>query len=82
MDGHHGVTLGDGVVDVCLGQGDLVLVLLLVLTELGALEAGLDGQPELHPLPGLGDHHGAEGALTGVQSQLLVLYSKSVQNRQ
>ena len=41
MDGHHGVTLRYGVVDVGLGQGDLVLELLLVLGELGALEVGL-----------------------------------------
>merc|ERR550517_1398232 len=48
----HSLDLGtssDGSVDVGLGLGDLVLVLLLELAELGALEVGLDGQPQLEP---------------------------------
>ena len=73
MDISHGGALGNGLVDVGLGHGDLVLVLLLVLSELGALQVGLDGQPDLHPLPGLGDHEHADGSLAGVQGQLLVL---------
>merc|ERR1719284_1874584 len=52
----HSLDLGassNGSVDVGLGLGDLVLVLLLELAELGALEVGLDGQPQLEPEPGL-----------------------------
>ena len=70
------LNLGSGIKsssNVSLSQGNLVLVLLLELTELGALELGLDGQPDLHPEPGFGHHHGPDGALTGVESQLLVL---------
>merc|ERR1719412_2956678 len=69
---HLGSRLQSGV-DVGLGLGDLVLVLLLELSELGALQVGLDSQPDLHPQPGLGHHHGLDGALARVQSQLLVL---------
>merc|ERR1719356_1316587 len=60
-------------VNVGLSKGNLVLVLLLVLAKLGALEVGLDGQPDLHPQPGLGNHHGSDGSLASVQSHLLVL---------
>merc|ERR1719412_461985 len=73
VDIHHSLALAGGAVNVSLGLGDLVLVLLLVLPELGALEVGLDGQPQLHPEPGLGDHHGLDGPLAGVQGELLVL---------
>merc|ERR1719412_1956797 len=73
VDIHHSLALAGGAVNVSLGLGDLVLVLLLVLPELGALEVGLDGQPQLHPEPGLGDHHGLDGPLAGVQSKLLIL---------
>merc|ERR550539_1077955 len=73
VDISHGGALGHGLVDVGLGHGDLVLVLLLVLSKLGALQVGLDGQPDLHPQPGLGDHVGLDGALAGVEGQLLVL---------
>merc|ERR1719410_1762185 len=59
--------------NVSLGQGNLVLVLLLELAKLGALEVGLDGQPDLGPEPGLGSHVHADSTLAGVQSQLLVL---------
>merc|ERR1719430_612408 len=72
----HSLDLGassDGSVNVGLGLGDLVLVLLLELAELGALEVGLDGQPQLEPEPGLGHHVGPDGALAGVQGHLLVL---------
>merc|ERR1719495_2677631 len=60
-------------VHVSLGLGDLGLVLLLELAELGALEVGLDGQPQLEPEPGLGHHVGPDGTLAGVQGHLLVL---------
>merc|ERR1719412_306673 len=73
VDIHHSLALAGGAVNVGLGLGDLVLVLLLVLAELGALEVGLDGQPKLHPEPGLGDHHGLDGPLAGVQGELLIL---------
>merc|ERR1719412_4826 len=73
VDIHHSLALAGGTVNVGLGLGDLVLVLLLVLPELGALEVRLDGQPQLHPEPGLGDHHGLDGPLAGVQGELLVL---------
>merc|ERR1719297_645190 len=73
VDIHHSLALAGGAVNVGLGLGDLVLVLLLVLAELGALEVGLDCKPQLHPEPGLGDHHGLDGPLAGVQGELLVL---------
>merc|ERR1719284_1237639 len=60
-------------VNVCLSKGNLVLVFLLVLSKLGALEVGLDGQPDLHPQPGLGNHHGSDSSLASVQGHLLVL---------
>merc|ERR1719295_395249 len=72
----HSLDLGassDGSVNVGLGLGDLVLVLLLELAELGALEVGLDGQPQLEPEPGLGHHVGPDGTLAGVEGHLLVL---------
>merc|ERR1719295_2534794 len=71
-----GLDLGassDGAVNVGLGLGDLVLVLLLELAELGALEVGLDGQPQLEPEPGLGHHVGPDGTLAGIEGHLLVL---------
>merc|ERR1719297_450378 len=52
---------------------NVVLILLLELAKLGALEVGLDGQPDLGPEPGLGSHVHADSTLAGVQSQLLVL---------
>merc|ERR1719270_1428783 len=67
------VALSNSLVNVGLSNSNLVLVLLLVLAKLGALEVGLDGQPDLHPQPGLGNHHGLDGSLAGVQSKLLVL---------
>ena len=36
MDIDHSAALTHGLVDVCLGNGDLLLVLLLVLAKLGA----------------------------------------------
>ena len=36
MDLNHSGTLAHSLVDVCLGDGDLLLVLLLVLAKLGA----------------------------------------------
>merc|ERR1711971_1463839 len=62
-----------GSFNVGLSQSNLVLVLLLELAKLGALEVGLDSQPDLSPEPGLGSHEHADSALAGVQSQLLVL---------
>merc|ERR1719362_2198964 len=67
------VALVSGAANVGLSLSNLVLVLLLVLAELSALEGGLDGQPDLHPLPCLGHHHSFDGALARVQGQLLVL---------
>merc|ERR1719288_635827 len=60
-------------VNIGLSKGNLVLVFLLVLSKLGALEVGLDGQPDLHPQPGLGNHHGSDGSLASIQGHLLVL---------
>ena len=37
---NHSAALADGFVDVCLSDGDLLLVLLLVLSKLGALQVG------------------------------------------
>merc|ERR1712012_148394 len=73
VDLNDSIALSNSLVNVGLSQGDLVLVLLLVLAKLGALEVGLDGQPDLHPQPGLGDHVGSDGALTSVESKLLIL---------
>ena len=41
MLGHNRITLASSFIDICLGESDLVLVLLLVLGELGALEVWL-----------------------------------------
>ena len=41
VDFNHSAALADSLVDVGLGNGNLLLVLLLVLTKLGALEVGL-----------------------------------------
>merc|ERR1719153_780072 len=71
--GHNSVALAHGLANVGLSLGDLVLILLLVLGELGALEVGFDEKPDLHPLPGLGDHHGTESTLASVEGELLVL---------
>merc|ERR1719510_1883384 len=68
-----GVAIGNSLVNVGLGGGNLVLVLLLELAELGALEVGLDGHPDLGPLPGLGNADRPDGALHAVEGQLLVL---------
>merc|ERR1712198_483101 len=73
MDSHNSITLSNGLVNVSLSQGNLVLVLLLVLSKLGALEVGLDGQPDLHPLRGLGHQCIPDGSLATVEGKLLVL---------
>merc|ERR1719411_2300119 len=73
VDLDHSAAISNGLVDVGLGDGNLLLVLLLVLSKLSALEGGLDGQPELEPEPGLGHHVGADGTLASVQGHLLVL---------
>merc|ERR1711963_204247 len=62
-----------GVSNVGISLSNLVLVLLLELAKLGALESGLDGEPDLHPEPGLGNHVHSDGSLAGIQSHLLVL---------
>merc|ERR1712155_352012 len=59
--------------NVGLSKSNLVLILLLELSKLGALEVGLDGKPDLHPEPGLGSHHVPDGSLASIQSHLLVL---------
>merc|ERR1719362_2219543 len=73
VDVGDSVALVSGTANVGLSLSNLVLVLLLVLAELSALEGGLDSQPDLHPLPCLGNHHGLDGTLARVQGQLLVL---------
>ena len=47
VDFNHSTALADGLINVGLGDGNLLLVLLLVLTKLGALEVGLD-EPKLY----------------------------------
>ena len=42
VDLDHSAAISNGLVDVGLGDGNLLLVLLLVLTKLGALEVGLN----------------------------------------
>merc|ERR1719245_1509981 len=59
--------------NVGLSKFNLVLILLLELSKLCTLEVGLDGKPDLHPQPGLGNHHGSDSSLAGVQGHLLVL---------
>merc|ERR1712076_162451 len=73
VDGLDFCTSSNGSINVGLSLGDLVLVLLLELSELAAPEVGLDGEPQLEPQPGLGHHVGADGALARVESELLVL---------
>merc|ERR1719232_1479942 len=73
VDFNDSIALSNSLVNVGLSNSNLVLVLLLVLAKLGTLEVGLDGQPELHPQPGLGNHHGLDCSLAGVKSKLLVL---------
>merc|ERR1719278_1074286 len=60
-------------VDVGLGFSNLVLILLLELSELAAPKVGLDGEPKLEPEPGLSHHVGADGTLARVEGELLVL---------
>ena len=67
------ITLSNSLVNVSFSNGNLVLILLLVFSKLGALEVGLDGQPQLHPQPGLGDHEGSDGSLAGIESKFLIL---------
>merc|ERR1719443_2768755 len=59
--------------NVGLSKFNLVLILLLELAKLCTLEVGLDGKPDLHPQPGLGNHHGSDGSLASVQGHRLVL---------
>merc|ERR1719400_2346188 len=73
VDLDHSTTISHSLVDVGLGNGDLLLILLLVLSKLGALEVGLDGKPKLEPEPGLGHHVGTDGTLASIQGHLLVL---------
>ena len=42
MDFNHSGACAHSIVDVGFGNGNLLLILLLVLTKLGALEVGLD----------------------------------------
>ena len=44
VGGCHLTAVGNGLVDVCLGHRNLLLVLLLVLAELRALQVGLEEQ--------------------------------------
>ena len=44
VSGCHLTAVGNGLVDVCLGHRNLLLVLLLVLAELRALQVGLEEQ--------------------------------------
>merc|ERR1719402_512883 len=67
------IAFSNSLVNVCSSKGDLVFELLLVLAELGALEVGLDGLPNLSPLPGFGDRTGSDGALAAVKGQFLLL---------
>merc|ERR1719189_2917254 len=73
VDLNHGAAVSHGLVDVSLSDGNLLLVLLLVLSKLGALEVGLDRKPKLKPEPGLGHHVGTDGSLAGIEGHLLVL---------
>merc|ERR1719391_1082713 len=59
--------------NVGLSKGNLVLIFLLELSKLGALESGLDGKPDLHPEPSLGNHVHSDGSLARVEGHLLVL---------
>merc|ERR1719334_57170 len=69
---NYSIAFSDGLVNIGLSLSNLVLVLLFVLGELSAFEVGLNGQPDLHPLPSLGDHHCTQSSLAGVKCQLLV----------
>merc|ERR1719350_1799702 len=53
VDLNHGAAVSHGLVDVGLSDGNLLLVLLLVLSKLGALKVGFDRKPKLEPEPGL-----------------------------
>ena len=54
VDFNHSAALAHSLVDVGLGDGNLLLVLLLVLTKLGALEVGLR-EREVHFKSGHGN---------------------------
>jgi len=56
MDIGHSSALRYGFVNISFSKGNLLLILFLVLSKLSALEVGLDEQPDLEPLPGLGKH--------------------------
>merc|ERR1719394_1344356 len=73
VDLNDSIALSNSLVNVGLSNSNLVLILLLVLAKLCTLEVGLDGQPDLHPQPGLGNHHGSDGSLASIQGHLLVL---------
>merc|ERR1719245_394511 len=68
------VAFSNSLVNVCLSNGNLLLVLSLVLSKLGALEVRLDSQPQLPPQPGLANVPVPDGTLETVQGQLLVLH--------
>merc|ERR1711962_15631 len=59
---------------VAFSNSNLLFILSLVLGELGALEVGLDGQPQLPPEPGLTNVVVPDGALQAVEGKLLVLH--------
>merc|ERR1712223_1813422 len=73
VDVNHSAALAHSLVNVRLGDGDLLLVLLLVLAKLGALEVGFDQHPDLEPLPGFCQQIGTDGPLARVQRQFLIL---------
>merc|ERR1719153_1045921 len=68
------VAFSNSLVNVCFSNGNLLFILSLVLGKLGALEVGLDGQPQLPPEPGLANVVVTDGALQAVEGKLLVLH--------
>ena len=66
--------VSQSLVNVLLSNGNLFLILSLILSKLGALEIGLDGQPQLPPEPGLTNVVVPDGPLATVEGKLLVLH--------
>ena len=68
------VALSHSLVNVGFSNSNFLLILGLVLSKLGSLKVGLDGQPQLPPQPGLTNVVVPNGALEAIEGQLLVLH--------
>merc|ERR1719477_191024 len=73
MNSNHSITFGNGFVNVCLSKGNLVFIFFLVFSKLGTFQIWLNCQPDLEPLPCLGEQHSPNSSLAAIKCKFLIL---------